>query len=301
MARKGNHGSTRWGPSKQGPVSQELRVEVTEGHPTLPPRFRLIGVPRVPTRTQIEILPSTAKPDVPKVVLEGRRTGNEARGIVFFVGLSEKVAEARGTSLANVVQTVLSTTQKLVPEAESEAAVALASADVPGTDLQAVYRALDEHTADASSTAIEEAGHQDRLVRAKVRRDLADLDYRRKVVDASAGGRKQVEIARATGTTQGNVSHLLSPGKRPTPVLRGFHGATPYEVCQRHAAGQLTDDELVNELGRWPYLDADTRTDGYNSLLVPVSGSFDDVDLALDQGLIPEELYGRIYEAIEGR
>lgn len=219
----------------------------------------------------------------------GEGAENEARGFVVYVGLSEKLAAARGTSLVKVVQSLCSAARELVPEAQSDAAVALAPANIAGTDLQVVYRALRDR-------AIEGTGHPDRLVRAKVRRDLADLDYRREL---AADTRKQVEIARAIGITQGNVSHLRS--KRPAPALEGFSGASPYEVCQRHAAGELTDDELVDELGRWPYRAADNRTDGYDSLLVSVSGSFDDVDLALDQGLIPEELYGRIYEAIEGR
>lgn len=270
MARNGNHSL----------IHQESAVEP---HPYITSFLEELEASEAP---QPE---GTAQPQVSTSV-------NEARGFILYVGLREEHAHAHGGSLVRVVQSVRGYLQQLAPDADLYAAIAMAPANTAGTDLELVREAGNDPSTKTAHPAPPN-GHPDPLVRAKVRRDLADLDYRREVA-AAAGVRKQVEIARATGTTQGNVSHLLS--KRPAPVLDEFHGATPYELCQRHAAGQISDDELVKELSRWPYRAADTRTNGYDTLLVPVSGSFDDVDLALDQGLIPDEIYGRIYEALEG-
>lgn len=137
------------------------------------------------------------------------------------------------------------------------------------------------------------AGHPDPLVRARATRDLADLDYRRAV---QADPATQTEAARRLGTSQANVSKLRA---RPAePVRDGFSGASPHEVCLRHAAGQITDEQLVDELTRWDYAAGDYRTDGFNADLVHLPGSFDDVQDAMYDDLIPYELYAAVADAL---
>lgn len=136
-------------------------------------------------------------------------------------------------------------------------------------------------------------GHPDPLVRARAARDLADLDYRRAV---QADPATQTEAARRLGTSQANVSKLRA--RQAEPVRDGFSGATPHEVCLRHAAGQITDEQLVDELTRWSYAPGDYRTDGFNADLVHLPGSFDDVLDAMYDDLIPYELYAAVADAL---
>ena len=69
-----------------------------------------------------------------------------ARGFVIYVGLDEESAAAAGTSLTKLAQELRTYAQTLVPNAQSHAAVALAPAAAPGTDLEVVRQALGDPT-----------------------------------------------------------------------------------------------------------------------------------------------------------
>lgn len=137
------------------------------------------------------------------------------------------------------------------------------------------------------------AGHPDPLVRSRAARDLADLDYRRAV---QADPATQTEAARRLGTSQANISKLRA--RAAEPIREGFSGASPHEVCLRHAAGQITDEQLVDELTRWDYAPGDYRTDGFTADLAQTPGSFDDVLDAMYDKLIPRDLYAVVAKAL---
>lgn len=69
-----------------------------------------------------------------------------ARGFVLYVALDEATAAAAGTTFAKLAQDVRSYVRSLVPTAESHAAVALAPADAPGSDIDVVRAALGDPT-----------------------------------------------------------------------------------------------------------------------------------------------------------
>lgn len=89
--------------------------------------------------------------------------------------------------------------------------------------------------------------------------------------------------------SQPAVSKALEAAAAVDSVLPGFSGASPYEVAQRYAAGELSREQLVDELARWPYRPVDPG-DGvdWNSY---VPSDFADVTRALSHGLIDDETY----------
>jgi len=97
-------------------------------------------------------LASRAPLGAPAAVLNQSRPGPErvgdtkARGFVLYVGLDEAAAAAGGTSLTKLATQVRGFLQTLAPEAQTHAAVALAAAAAPGTDLEVVRQALGDPT-----------------------------------------------------------------------------------------------------------------------------------------------------------
>jgi hypothetical protein len=91
----------------------------------------------------------------------------------------------------------------------------------------------------------------------------------------------------------------------PPPVLKaavtmpdvpaGFHGATPYEIAARFAAGRITRDQLIDELARWPYK-TPPRTDGVDWRSGSTVGTWDDVVIAMGDNLIDTETYEAVMD-----
>jgi hypothetical protein len=79
--------------------------------------------------------------------------------------------------------------------------------------------------------------------------------------------------------------------------LEGFSGATPKEICERYAAGEISREQLVDELVRFPYAPRG-ETDGYDSLLVDPPGSFAEVEEAGFSGLIGLDEYEQVFKAM---
>lgn len=86
--------------------------------------------------------------------------------------------------------------------------------------------------------------------------------------------------------------------KDPAP-LEGFSGATPYEICQRYAAGLMEREQLVDELTRFPYAEGD-KTDGYDSLTVNPQGTWAEVSTAVRRGLIEDDVYKEAFNRRHG-
>jgi len=69
-----------------------------------------------------------------------------ARGFVLYVGLDEEAAAAQGTSLSKLAAQVRAYVQSLAADAQTHGAVALASADAPGENIDVVRQALGDPT-----------------------------------------------------------------------------------------------------------------------------------------------------------
>ncbi|MGB3055471.1 MAG: hypothetical protein WBB52_11515 [Acidimicrobiales bacterium] len=134
----------------------------------------------------------------------------------------------------------------------------------------------------------------DRLVKARVGKKIADLDYQRELLRAREGGASQRDMAKVLGMSQPSVKSALDTAAKVSMPLSGFAGASPGEICQRFAAGLIDRERLVDELTRFPYVQGD-RTDGYDTLLVDPSGTWAEVSNAVRRGLIPDDVYEEVF------
>jgi hypothetical protein len=83
-------------------------------------------------------------------------------------------------------------------------------------------------------------------------------------------------------------------------VRAGFSGASPYEIAERYSAGEITREQLVEELVRWEYRPA-RATDGLD-WMTGDSGEFSEtVGRALDEGLIDDATYDEVLRAHAAR
>lgn len=137
---------------------------------------------------------------------------------------------------------------------------------------------------------------------ARARREVAALDYIRAMRGAAEAGATQVEIARAVGITQKAVSKILHSAKerKLSALPHDHHGASPYEIALRYAAGEISWEIMIQELSAWPYLPANGQQDtppgnGYPPAM------FQQVQQALHDGLIDEEAFRLIRESVAYR
>lgn len=130
--------------------------------------------------------------------------------------------------------------------------------------------------------------------RNRVREQIAHLDYLRSLAVA-AHGAAQRQLADVLGISQAAVSKTLRSARAVPPVREGFSGAGPYEIAQRYAAGELTREQVVDELVRWQY-EPMPRTDGWDDLLVIEPGTFEDVAQARRHGLIEDSVYDEVWQ-----
>lgn len=139
--------------------------------------------------------------------------------------------------------------------------------------------------------------------RARARRELGALDYIRAVRSAAEAGVGQREIGRALGIAQPSVSRLLTQAEARgvQPIPEGFSGASPYEVAERYAAGDIGRDTLIRELSVWPYVKnegaAAAQAEWDSTPYPDTPGSFAEVGKAFDDGLIDAEAYDLILDA----
>lgn len=136
----------------------------------------------------------------------------------------------------------------------------------------------------------------ERARRARATEQVAHLDYVRAVVEVRAQGLTQTEIARELGVSQPAVSQLLSSAGRTAGAVReGFSGGSPYEICERYAAGQIDRARVVDELARWPYEQGDPG-DGFDWLTYEPGEWHQQVVPALDEGLLDDATYDAVLD-----
>lgn len=149
-----------------------------------------------------------------------------------------------------------------------------------------------------SMAAATDAGLDVGVVRLLRHRQAVDrLDELRLLRALSIAGASQLELARHLGISQPSINKALKRAMAVRDVLPGFSGATPFEIAQRYAAGLIDREQLVDELGRFPYVpfSAPAR-DGMNAT---VPGTAREILEALDAGLIDEDTYDAIQDRID--
>lgn len=135
--------------------------------------------------------------------------------------------------------------------------------------------------------------------KARYRRDLGELDYRRSVVRLRMDGASQTAIAAMIEVAQPTVQRLLQRAEAITMPRVGFSGADPFEICERYAADLITHDQLMDELTRWEYVPRAQTVDVLDDLLDEKPGSVADLERALRRGLIDEETFDEIADRLE--
>lgn len=141
----------------------------------------------------------------------------------------------------------------------------------------------------------------DSVARARGLQHLADLDFKRSVLLAIAHGETQVAIARAARMSQSAVSQLLNQAHDIAFPPDGFAGASPFEVCERYAAGQISSDDLRAQLVRWNFIPTPQPSDAFDDGPLPPPGTWIEVEEALSYGYLSEELYEAILDEREAR
>lgn len=134
--------------------------------------------------------------------------------------------------------------------------------------------------------------------RLRQRREIDELDYRR-VVRGLGKKYSQRQIGQWLNITQPSVQKTLKVAEKEPAPVQGFSGATPYEICQRYAAGLLKREQLVDELSRFPYV-VGGKTDGYDSLTVNPPGTWAEVSTAVRRGLIEDDVYEAVFNNRHG-
>lgn len=120
------------------------------------------------------------------------------------------------------------------------------------------------------------------------------LDYKRTLKAALVEKIPQKLIADTLGVSQPAVAKALKSASTVPDVLEDRDAATPYELCQRYAAGLITREDMIKELAGWPYPPTPIA-DEFGDFQGAVSGTFDDVVLAENTGLINADDYAEIF------
>ena len=137
------------------------------------------------------------------------------------------------------------------------------------------------------------------VVRLRHRQVVDRLDELR-LVRKLAAQMSQSEIARLLAISQPAVHKALKAAERVPEVAEGFSGASPYEIAERYAVGQIDRARVVDELARWPYAGT-PKTDGVDWLVEDAPGTFEEVGRALDDGLLDEDTYDAVLATKSGR
>lgn len=127
---------------------------------------------------------------------------------------------------------------------------------------------------------------------------LAELTFKRALIDAAKAGEAQRAIGHAAAISQPAVAQHLAHSGHVRPVPQGFSGADPLEICQRYYLGQITEDRLFDELTRWEYI-PDPEPEHLLDEGASISGTWNDVLVATNMDYISEEQYARLFDMME--
>lgn len=128
---------------------------------------------------------------------------------------------------------------------------------------------------------------------------LDRLDYERELAHLNLNlGVNPTDLSRQLGVSQSAIFDTLKKASKLPPVKDGFVGATPYEIAQRFAVGEIGRDELIDQLARWTYA-PEGHADDYHSLIGDPPGSFEEVISARRHSLIDGVTYDAIIYRME--
>lgn len=151
------------------------------------------------------------------------------------------------------------------------------------------------------SQLMERPQHDDmraRLLKARQRVEVDALDYKR-TLKAAAGGMTQREMAALLGMSQPAVAKALQRAQAVPAVVGEFNAASPYEVCQRYAAGFIDRAEVVRQLVAWPYKPTPWANE-YGEYEESMDGTWQEVVEAADNGLIDDAIYDEVLKRTAG-
>ena len=101
-----------------------------------------------------------------------------------------------------------------------------------------------------ATIAAEELTSESSRARAmRLRIDLGNIDYARELHRLTGLGASQHDLASALFISQSGLAAALTAAHQVLPTRPGFSGASPYELCQRFAAGRLSRVVLSGLLG----------------------------------------------------
>lgn len=151
------------------------------------------------------------------------------------------------------------------------------------------------------SQLMERPRHDDlraQLLKARQRVEVDALDYKR-MLKAAAGGMTQREMAALLGMSQPAVAKALQRAQAVPAVVGDFNAASPYEVCQRYAAGFIDRAEVVRQLVEWPYKPTPWANE-YGEFEESMEGTWQEVVEAADNGLIDDAIYDDVLKNTAG-
>lgn len=139
--------------------------------------------------------------------------------------------------------------------------------------------------------SIAETPTGDTVRRLRSRELVTHVSYLR-ALRTAAQDTTQTQLASRIGISQPSVNSALKSAAAVPDVRPGFSGATAYEIAQRFDAGELSREQVVDELGRWDYRPG-SPSDGYDwSTFDP--GEFAEVERAHTEHLIDDATYDEI-------
>ncbi|MDE9363985.1 hypothetical protein PZ938_00050 [Luteipulveratus sp. YIM 133132] len=139
------------------------------------------------------------------------------------------------------------------------------------------------------------------VTRATAREAVVGLDVARSLVAAVDGAAvPQTRIARLLGVSPSAVNQRVQAARSMPPARPGFSGASPLEIAQRYAAGELEWAQVLEELARWPYEERQMVLDDVTEWNVAGTGdAWSELGIATRRGYLTYEEYGQIQQRVE--
>jgi len=130
------------------------------------------------------------------------------------------------------------------------------------------------------------------------RLELGEIDYRRELARLVSSGMSVRELGLAMKLRESILVSQLEAAKKIDPVRPGFSGGSPREICLRYKAGQVSRDQVIDQLVHWDYVPRKPVEDPYSDLRFYTPGSIDDVVQAFRDGIIDDETYDTILTTV---
>ena len=148
----------------------------------------------------------------------------------------------------------------------------------------------------------EELAEQAKQIR--ILMEMKKLDHQRILLTLFERGLDPLAIAKLIRVSRPDVEAALvqAQEEKVEQARPGFSGASPREVCKRYAIGELTREQVIDELIRWEYKEIpEEEYDYFDDIRPIVRGSFQDVESAEYNKLIDLEIYGEVVRGLSKR